>query len=260
MVTINQDACTGCGRCIKDCIAGTISLQDHKARSAGSCLLCGHCVAVCPTGAVSIPEYDMEDVEELAPEEAALETGRLLKAIKSRRSIRSYKQMPVSRSYMELLLQAGRYTATARNTQGCRFIFVQEGLGLFKSMIWEGIGRILNSPDPGPAEPYRNFYNARQADPQDDYLFRNAPCVLFIAAHSAIDAGLAAQNMELTGTSLGLGFLYNGYLRRAAQMIPEAREWLETGGKPLEACALLGFPDVTYKRTAPRRAADVVFH
>lgn len=119
MVTINQDACTGCGRCIKDCIAGTISLQDHKARSAGSCLLCGHCVAVCPTGAVSIPEYDMEDVEELAPEEAALETGRLLKAIKSRRSIRSYKQMPVSRSYMELLLQAGRYTATARNTQGC---------------------------------------------------------------------------------------------------------------------------------------------
>ena len=84
--------------------------------------------AVCPTGAVSIPEYDMEDVEELAPEEAALETGRLLKAIKSRRSIRSYKQMPVSRSYMELLLQAGRYTATARNTQGCRFIFVQEGL------------------------------------------------------------------------------------------------------------------------------------
>ena len=35
--------------------------------------------AVCPTGAVSIPEYDMEDVEELAPEEAALETGRLLK-------------------------------------------------------------------------------------------------------------------------------------------------------------------------------------
>lgn len=65
MVTINQDACTGCGRCIKDCIAGTISLQDHKARSAGSCLLCGHCVAVCPTGAVSIPEYDMKDVEEL---------------------------------------------------------------------------------------------------------------------------------------------------------------------------------------------------
>lgn len=260
MVIIDKDACIGCGRCVADCIANSLSIEDNKAQSSGNCLLCGHCVAVCPVSAVSIPEYDMEDVEELSPEEAKLETGRLLKAIKFRRSIRSYKQMTVPHSYMELLLQAGRYTATAKNTQGCRFIFVQEELDLFKSMIWEGIGRILNSPEPGVAEPYRNFYNAHQANPQDDYLFRNAPCVLFIAAPSTIDAGLAAQNMELTGTSLGLGFLYNGYLRRAAEMIPEAREWLGAGDKPLEACALFGFPDVTYKRTAPRRAADSVFH
>lgn len=128
----------------------------------------------------------MEDVEELAPEEAALETGRLLKAIKSRRSIRSYKQMPVSRSYMELLLQAGRYTATARNTQGCRFIFVQEGLGLFKSMIWEGIGRILNRSGPRPGQnPTREFYKARSGRPPGCYLFRNGTMRPFTAAPSA---------------------------------------------------------------------------
>ena len=95
MVIIDKDACIGCGRCVADCISNSLSIENNKAQSSGNCLLCGHCVAVCPAGAVSIPEYDMEDVEELSPEEATLETGRLLKAIKFRRSIRSYKQMPV---------------------------------------------------------------------------------------------------------------------------------------------------------------------
>lgn len=82
--------------------------------------------------------------------------------------------------------------------------------------------------------------------------------MLFIASESNIDAGLAAQNMELMGVSLGLGFLYNGYLRRAAEMNHEVMEWLGVGKKRIEACALLGYPDITYKRTAPRRTADVI--
>ena len=94
------------------------------------------------------------------------------------------------------------------------------------------------------------------ADSKQDYLFRNAPAVLFIASEANIDAGLAAQNMELMGVSLGLGFLYNGYLRRAAEMNPQVLDWLGVGEKKIEACALLGYPDITYKRTAPRRAAD----
>ena len=38
-----------------------------------------------------------------------------------------------------------------------------------------------------------------------DFLFRNAPAVAFVAAERADDAGLAAQNMELVAASLGLG-------------------------------------------------------
>ena len=258
MVEINRDSCIGCGLCAADCISRNLKLRDGKAVETGNGILCGHCVAICPVGAVSIPAYDMADVEELTPGQVALDPDRLLKAIKFRRSVRDFKETPVSREDLTWLTQAGRYTATAKNSQGCRFIFVQEELAALKSMIWGGIGRALeeNNPD---VRPFRGFYKEHMADPRQDYLFRNAPAVLFIAADNSVDAGLAAQNMELLGVSRGLGFLYNGYLRRAADMNGEVRKWLGAGDKPLQACALLGHPAVTYRRTAPRREADVIF-
>ena len=258
MVEINRDACIGCGQCIGDCIAENLHLKEGKAEVSGACLLCGHCVAVCPCSAVSIPEYDMEDVEELSPAQTRLDADRLLKAIKFRRSVRNFKQTPVCSRDLDMLVQAGRYTATAKNMQDCRFIFVQKELEYLRTLIWDGIGRILDSSSPEAALAYRGFYNAHMADSTRDYLFRNAPAVLFIASESNIDAGLAAQNMELMGVSLGLGFLYNDYLRRAAEMNPRVLQWLGVGEKKIEACALLGYPDITYKRTAPRRTADVI--
>ena len=72
MIKINKDACIGCGRCIRDCIAWNISLLDGKASPKKDCFLCGHCVAICPADAVSIPEYDMADVEDYDKEVSRL--------------------------------------------------------------------------------------------------------------------------------------------------------------------------------------------
>ena len=63
-----------------------------------------------------------------------------------------------------------------------------------------------------PFLPYILFNQRRKKDAADDYLFRNAPAVLYIVSDSPLDAGLAAQNMETMAVSLGLGVLYNGYL------------------------------------------------
>lgn len=258
MIKINKNDCIGCGRCVTDCIADNLILRERKAEALGDCILCGHCVAICPAAAVSIPEYDMADVEELTPDAARLDTNRLLNAIKFRRSIRSFQSVPVTQKHIELLIEAGRYTATAKNAQDCRFILVQKELETFKALIWSQIGRQLEAPDHAAFEPYREFYQMYLKDSRRDYLFRNAPAVLFIAANDSTDSGLAAQNMELMGTSLGIGFLYNGYLRRAADIIPDARAWLGAKDRGLGVCALLGYPAVTYLRTAPRRRADAI--
>lgn len=263
MIQINTEKCIGCSLCAKDCIAENIVIKEKKALAYFDCFLCGHCVAVCPKGAITIPEYDMEDVEDYIPENFSIDSAKLLSAIKYRRSIRSYTGMLISENEIKALFQAGRYTATAKNTQGCRFIFIQERLPVFKELIWNGIGekidaaRVSGEISDVP-EDFRRFYRNHRRHPENDYLFRNAPAVMIICGQNPIDAALAAQNMELMAVSMGLGALYNGYLTYAIKSLPGICTWLDTEDKVPQVTMLLGHPDITYARTAPRRAADIV--
>jgi nitroreductase/NAD-dependent dihydropyrimidine dehydrogenase PreA subunit len=258
MVAIEKTKCTGCGECVSDCVADNIKLQDGKAECINPCILCGHCVAVCPAGAVSIPEYDMANVEASKKDLAELDPDKLLYNIKARRSIRQYADKAIGREKLDNIVQAGRYTATGANRQACRFVVAQDGLPELKEMVWSGIDAAKGQTGPAPAEMLDALhgFSAMRAH-GTDYLFRDAPAVLYIAAESAVDAALAAQNMELIAISQGLGVLYNGFLVYATNMLPTVRDWLDIQDKPVQVCMLVGYPRVSYMRTAPRRAADV---
>lgn len=262
MVVIDESKCIGCGKCARDCVAQRITVEDNKAKMKRDCILCGHCVAVCPSNAICIPEYDMEDVQEHRQEDAVLNPDTLLHSIKFRRSIRDYKQMPVEQEKLVQIMQAGRYTATAKNNQDCHFVFVQQELDTLKEMVWGYIEEITSGkPGEIPTDmlPFLSFNRRRKVNPCDDYLFRNAPVVLFITSEWLLDGGLAAQNMELMAAAQGLGVLFNGYLARIADQNKELKEWLGIPQKTIKACMLLGYPNVTYARTAPRKEANVVW-
>lgn len=262
MVKIDQEKCIGCGLCAADCSVENIAVIDKKAVIKKECFNCGHCVAICPTGAASIPEYDMDDVEEYEKERFCLEPEKMLRSIKFRRSVRSYKPEKIPKEALEQLVQAGRYTATAKNNQDCYFIFVQNDLERLKEMVWQYIDELEEKEGQNIARellPYVVFNRRRKKNPQDDYLFRNAPAVLFITSNWALDAGLAAQNIENMAVSLGMGALYNGYLARIADVNETLKQWLEIEGKTIKACMLLGYPDRTYRRTAPRKKANVIW-
>lgn len=262
MVKIEKIQCIGCGKCVKDCIAQQIILENKKAHVTGDCILCGHCVAICPCNAISIPEYDMDDVEAYNESDFALNSSVLLHNIKYRRSIRNYKKKTVEQEKLENILQAGRYTATAKNNQDCQFIFIQKEIEVLKEMVWNYIDEMEASKNFRISRellPYVSFNRRRKKDPMDDYLFRNAPAVIFITSDWPLDAGLAAQNMELMAVSQGLGVLYNGFLSRIADVNDDLKAWIGIDGKSIKACLLLGYPNVTYLRTAPRRAANVIW-
>lgn len=262
MIKIDESLCIGCGKCVKDCIAQRIKLENQKAHVTGECILCGHCVAVCPCNAVSIPDYDMDDVESYKKEDLSLVPEVLLHTIKFRRSIRDYMQKPVEQEKLDNILQAGRYTATAKNNQDCHFVFVQKELDVLKHMVWGYIDQFTNQKTkeiPREMLVYLSFNRRRISNPADDYLFRNAPVVVFVTSEWLLDAGLAAQNMELMAVSQGLGVLYNGYLANIADVNEELKAWLGITGKTIKACMLLGYPNVKYTRTAPRKEANVIW-
>ena len=261
MVVIDEKKCIGCGLCAADCIAQNIVIEG-KARVKQDCFQCGHCVAVCPKGAVSIPEYDMADVEEYDADSFTLQPEAVLHSIKFRRSIRNYKPEAVPEDVLRTLAEAGRYTATAKNSQSNGFVFVQKEMTELKDRVWQFIDDIAHKDIREIDKaflPYLVFNQRRKKDAEDDYLFRNAPMVLYVVSDSALDAGLAAQNMEMMGVSLGLGMLYNGYLARVSDANEELKQWLGIGDRTIRACMLLGYPAVHYARTAPRKTADVIW-
>ena len=261
MVVIDEKKCIGCGLCAADCIAQNIVIEE-KAHVKQDCFQCGHCVAVCPKGAVSIPEYDMADVEEYDADSFTLQPEAVLHSIKFRRSIRNYKPEAVPEAVLRTLAEAGRYTATAKNSQSNGFVFVQKEMAELKDRVWQFIDDIAHKDIREIDKaflPYLVFNQPRKKDAGDDYLFRNAPMVLYVVSDSALDAGLAAQNMEMMGVSLGLGMLYNGYLARVSDANEELKQWLGIGDRTICACMLLGYPAVHYARTAPRKTVDVIW-
>ncbi len=262
MVKINQEKCIGCGLCAADCLALNIEIEAEKANVKKECIQCGHCVAVCPVKAIEIPEYDMDDVEEYDADTFTLNPENVLHAIKFRRSIRFFKPEKVAQKDLEMLLQAGRYTATAKNNQGSHFIFVQNERAELVKRVWDFIDEMVEregSKIDKNLLPFVAFNRRRKANPADDYMFRNAPTVLYITSDWPLDAGLAAQNIETMAISLGMGALYNGYLARISDANEELKKWLGIEGKTIKACMLLGYPDRTYKRTAPRNKANVIW-
>lgn len=261
MIQVDKTRCVGCATCVADCISGVLSVEEGTAQVSGPCLQCGHCVALCPHGAISIPNYSDPCIA-YDPETFDLPTQTVLNALKFRRSVRHFKEELVSYEHLHLLMDAAAHTATAKNQQACRFTFIQDSLDDFKGMVWRELEQRYESGEQAPLlrETLERFFELRQGKPAQDYLFRNAPAVLCIQAPDPVDAGLAAQAIELVASTLSLGVLYNGYLRRTIVGLPSAQERLDMDleEKPLVVCMLLGYSDVRYLRTAPRRNPSVV--
>lgn len=262
MVRIDEKLCIGCGACIRDCVGNNIELAEGKATIKNECFLCGHCVAICPSNAVAISEYDMNEVEEYDEASFSVAPDNMLHKIKFRRSIRNYKNDMVTQEVLNQLLNAGRFTATAKNNQSCYFVFVQKEREVFKDLVWSEIDKI-KAPEgerlPNDVFPLVAFNRRRKDNPADDFLFRNAPVILFITSDWPLDAGLAAQNIEHMAVSMGLGALYNGYLTRFCDSNEEVKKWLGIEGQTIRGCMLLGYPKTHYFRTAPRKEANVIW-
>lgn len=262
MVEINQERCVGCGACARDCFGKAIRMADNKASIIRECMQCGHCVALCPVKAVSIPEYDMEGVEEYNPQTFHVEPENLLHAVKFRRSIRNYRQDKIERDKAGRVLEAGRYTATARNMQDCTFIFVQNTLEEFRELLWGQMPEVvaqLHKNAPAYARIFGRFYENWKKNPCDDSLFFHAPAFLAIASDNPLDGGLAAANIENMAVAEGLGVLYSGYLMRIVNSSTQLKEWLGMEDKTASCCMLLGYPAVSYRRTAPRGKGHIVW-
>lgn len=269
MMTVDIEKCVGCGICVKDCFPGIIRISNNKAKIRNmGCMKCGHCIAVCPKGAISITEYNTESVREYNEAEFEIEADTLLNFIKFRRSTRQFKEKDVEVEKIKKIIEAGRFTQTEINSQNVSYIVVKDNILKVREMALESLKlkgeEILKSEDP-QTNSYKSYarlwlkmHNKFKENPKNDTLFFNAHTLILVVSESPINAALASSNMELMTNALKLGTFFSGFFIIAAQNSREIRELLGVGeNRKIVTCMVIGYPNVKYLRTVPRKDASI---
>lgn len=263
MVEILKEKCIGCGQCIKECFPHCLTLINGKAHANNMCIDCGHCYAVCPANAVCLPDQSEDGVIEFDHSKPAIDSELMLNFIKSRRSIRNYQDKKIQTQIMEHILQAGRFTPTGGNVQDVHYIFIQDNLEIFKKMVWDGLNSIIQNTELNRTiqERYRlilkNLCEAYAGGAGEDRLFFNAPALLMVLSNSALNGGLASSNIELMANAEGLGVLYSGFIQMAINANPDVCEYLKIQPEQIKSCMLIGYPNVSFRRTVPRKPTSI---
>ena len=210
IIEIDEDKCIGCKLCIDDCPQQNIYLKNNKAKIiSDNCIKCGHCSAICPNESVVISGYD--ESPKYLDQLRKIKSDELLDSLMSRRSIRQFKDKTIKKEDVEKIIEAGRWTPTAKNSQDVSYIIIDKdkrkiediAVNIFKRLI--KILRIFK-------KSYKNF------EIDDNFFFKKAPIVICVVSNNKVDGALAASNMALMAESLGLGVLYSGFFSIASKI------------------------------------------
>jgi nitroreductase len=151
-------------------------------------------------------------------------TNPVLEAIKNRKSIRAYKQEPIPRDIINIIIEAGNQApCMPREEKGVlsqpwRFVVVEDQEFKQKLVqtalpIWKGFFENIKETDPANYKKAMRLYDA--LDEPKDMVYYSAPVILFVIGPAddpnPISCALACENIMLAAYSLGLGSCYVGF-------------------------------------------------
>lgn len=252
-IVIDKEKCIGCGKCVEDCVGEKLKLIDDKAEYMGErCIQCGHCYAICPANAVSMTSYD-DVTDEKTVSMTELDSDVLLRAMKSRRTIRRFRSDNVSDEMIKKIIEAGRYCPTGTNAQDFTFTVIKNDLD---DLEREAVKLFRNGQKIGSSL----IKYIRNTTIDDHFFFKKAPLVIIVNGKGKSSPCLASSYMELMAESLGLGVLYSGFFIAATRFSRKISKKLKTpdGYLPV-TCLVIGYPDVEYQRIPPREKAKVEY-
>ena len=268
---VDEEKCDRDGICVAECPARIIELNKTDPvpvpveLAEERCINCGHCVAVCPQGAFShrdlSPDQCMPIKEEweLGPEQAE-------QFLRSRRSIRSYKNQSVERSKLEKLIHIASCAPSAANQQPWRWLVIEDSSELRRliGFIIEWMRGVLKE-NPQEAED-RGFLRILNAwENGEERICRGAPHIIIAHSHEdwpwgLQDCTLAMEYIELLAPSLGLGTCWGGYFYSAINQYPPLYQALSLpSGHLVHGVMMVGYPIYKYKRLPQRNEPKVIW-
>lgn len=268
-IIVDYDKCNADGICADVCPRKLIAVDDENSKprsipeAAELCISCGHCLAACPTSAITLngiaPENCPPINKGLWPD-----YEQLNQLIKSRRSIRVYKNKPIDQNIIEKLLETCRFAPSGSNSQPVNWI-VAKGSRRLKDLAQLVIDWMIHAVETKQpvAERLHLDVVVKGWERGEDRIFRGAPMV--IMTHALKTGSLPQEScviamtyFDLAAASMGLGACWVGYLMLAATRHAPLKEAL---GIPqdhrLYGAMVVGYPKYTYHRIPPRNKPKV---
>jgi nitroreductase/ferredoxin len=260
LFTVDETKCKHDGICADICPRGLIEMKDDDSLPVPTsvaeemCSRCGHCVAVCPHGALSHTAMTPEQCPPVR-REWLLDQERVEHFLRSRRSIRNYKNKKVDRDLLTKLIDIARFGPTGGKSQPVqwRVIYDTEEVQRLSEMIFAWLSQCMN--DPEQENLIKKFSHTVAAwERGEDRISRGAPHLIVTHAPKDSPGALSACTialtyLELASPSLGLGACWSGFLHEASKVwaplqkalsLPEEHECF--------GAMMIGYPKYAYQR------------
>ncbi len=266
LLTVDKDTCTKCGTCAAVCPAGIIYFREGSfprllPGTEEICIRCGHCVAVCPSASLDHAEAPLS---ETVPVDKTLNVGheQLVQLVRSRRSVREFRDKEVPREELEKLIDAARYAPTGHNNQEVHW-HVITGRATMKKLGDLGADwmRWMIENNPAMEEMLAGVLKRQEAG-FDEFL-RSAPAAVMACVEkenvmAGGDCAIALAYFDLLATTAGLGCCWGGFFNAAAAAFPPmmAAVDLPEGLEP-RGSLMVGYPRYAYPRIPYRKPARI---
>ena len=268
---IDETKCKRDGFCVSDCPMGIIEMKTRESfpapvRGADElCIKCGHCVSVCPHEAISLNFLRPADCAPMS-KELSLSPEQVAYLMKSRRSIRRYKDKLVERSVLNELIEVASHAPTGHNSQPVHWLVVENGSDVraLASIVIEWMKSMVQT-QPAFAK-IMHFDRVISAwEMGQDKILRDAPHMMVAHALSNLPPSQAAciialTYLEIYAPTKGLGTCWAGYFNAAANFFDPMKEALSLpAGHQTFGALMIGFPQYPYHRIPTRNVPRITW-
>ncbi|GHT01574.1 nitroreductase [Synergistales bacterium] len=262
-----KEGCVKCGLCSKLCIREIIQLGADgvpygDSAKEGECIKCGQCVSFCPKSCCYLDFQEERVGVDIYTLPAASVSETFLR---SRRSIRIYKDKPVDAATVLRILETVRYAPSASNMQPVRWVIsmTREKTLEINKLIVESfradVAALASVNHPRAVTVVSGW------DKGQDVVFRGAPQLAVALVKKSHpfpeDASIALTYFELAAHAAGVGCCWGGIFTMAARGISAVRGLLGISeDEYIVGAQMFGYPDIKYGHILPpRKKIDVSF-
>ncbi len=270
LIEVNPQTCNQDGICAAVCPGHLIDFKQGEyplpvAAIEELCIRCGHCVAACPSASLRHAEIPQEQCPPVK-KELFLSAEQCDQFLRSRRSIRNYRDKAVSRETLQKLIEVARYAPSGHNSQTAEWLVLtdRDELNKLIELVGDWMRWMLANMSEFALSMHMDKALERlQAG--EDIVLRDAP--VLIIAHAAKDDAMAPTTctialtyLELAATGMELGGCWAGYFNAAASNFPPLTAALGLpDGHQAFGSMMVGYPQFRYQRMPERKTPGITW-